>query len=260
MKITRSTEGSLADLTPFRIQRWFERNASDPNFMVMMAEPLAAYSQSFLSKDPTTYSASEAKFADVLGEHLGNARDAVAARMEEKQAEWMAIEEMRGTNMADLFGKDIPYSDFMSEAAGEYISDNLEGQIAGAAIGAGAGGAAVGTGVAVLTSFIMPYAFGKVAVGMGTSIAAGTTMVGASAAAVVAVPVAIVAGAVVGSVARGVQVFEGAEQKALYDNIQAGVGQDINASGFNLQNEDGGNNTLNQSIFAGALATLLFGE
>lgn len=259
-EITRSTSGTLDDLTPFVIQRWFERNADRADFMSLLAEPLAAYSQAFLDKDPAGYTAKEQQFADLLGDHLSNARDDVAARMQEKKDAWVAIESEKGSNMADLFGKDVPWSDFMSEAAGEYVSDNLEMKIAGTALATGAAGASVGTGVAVLTSFIMPYAFGKAAVGLSTSIAAGTSMVGASAAATVAVPVAIVAGAVVGSVARGIQVFENADQKAAFDSIQNSVGSDVSPDSFSLNDSSGENNTLNQSIFAGALASLLFGE
>jgi filamentous hemagglutinin family protein len=259
-EITRSTSGSLEDLSPFLIQRWFERNADSPDFMAMLAEPLAAYSQAFLDKDPSTYTAGEQQFADLFGEHLGNARDNVAARMAEKRDAWLAAEEAKGSNLADLFGKDVPWSDFMSEAAGEFVSDNLEGKIVGTTLAAGASGAAVAGGVAVLTSFVMPYAFGNVAVGVGTSIAAGTSMVGASAAATVAVPAAIVAGAVVGSVARGIQVFDTADQKAVFDSIQSQVGQDVDPAGFNLTDNEGEDNALNQSILAGALASMLFGE
>ncbi len=258
-EITRSTTGSLDDLSPFLIQRWFERNADSPDFMTMLAEPLAVYSQSFLDKDPTTYSAAEQQFADLLGEHLGDARDDVAARMVEKRDAWIAVEEAKGSNLADLFGKDVPWSDFMSEAAGEFVTDNLEGKIVGTAIAAGASGAGVATGVAVLTSFVMPYAFGKVAAGVGTSIAAGTSLAGASAAALVAVPAVIVAGAVVGSVARGIQVFDNADQKAIFDGIQSEVGRDMNPANFDLTNSAGEDHTLNQSILAGALASMLFG-
>lgn len=259
-EITRSTEGGLEDLTPFRIQRWFERNANEPDFMTNLAGPLAVYSQKMLSKDPSSYTSDEAKFVELLGEHMGNARDQVAARMEEKKEAWIRFEEARGSNLADLFGKDVPWSDFMSEAAGDYVADNLEAKVAGTAAGSALAGAGAATGMAVLTSFVMPFAFGNVATGVGTSIAAGTSLVGASAGALVAVPAAIVAGAVVGSVARGIQVFENADQKAIYDEIQAGVGQDITVSEFSLQTDDGKDNALNQSIFAGALASLLYGE
>lgn len=53
-EITRADGGTLEDVTPFRIQRFLERNADNPNAMVLLAGPLAAYAGNFLSKDPLT--------------------------------------------------------------------------------------------------------------------------------------------------------------------------------------------------------------
>jgi cytochrome oxidase Cu insertion factor (SCO1/SenC/PrrC family) len=86
-----------------------------------------------------------------------------------------------------------------------------------------------------------------------TTAAAASTSVG-TAAFVAAVVVVVV----VGSVARGIQVNKQNKQKESYEGMLNEKGTTLDVSGFELEDEKGKDNELNQAIMFGALASMLF--
>ncbi|PXA05628.1 hypothetical protein DDZ13_01780 [Coraliomargarita sinensis] len=250
-EITRSTSGSKEDITPFRVRRFFERNADNPELLSYLAYPLAEYSEAFLERDPESYTQAESQFADLLGDHLAEVRDEVAAKMEEKKDAWIERENEKPNNMADLFGKDVPWDDFMSEAAGDYVVDMLETKAAGSVAGGAAAGGAAAAGTAAVASTLFPNSvgLGAAALGVKTSLTAGSVAAG---------PAAIVGVAVVGSIARGIQVFENEEKKQFYDDFQNSVGSSIDPQSFSLSSDSENEATLNKTILSGAIANMLY--
>ncbi|MFH1499995.1 MAG: MBG domain-containing protein [Verrucomicrobiota bacterium] len=265
-EITRSENGTLEDVTPFRIQRWLERNADNPAAMGLLAEPLANYTKDFLNKDPATHTESEAAFSQVLSLHMTKARNELAEQVKESHDTWVAEELAGGNNLADLYGKDVPYEEFFTEAGADYVAENIEAKIALTAGGAAAGAAGTGAVMVGLTGAILPYAVSTTiaatatsgaATTLGGSIAGGASVAGAGAVATVAVPVAIVAGAIVGSIARGIQVGENIEQQQLYNGLVNSAGT-VDPASFELTNDSGKDDIINQTILLGALAGMLY--
>ena len=255
-EITRSESGTLADVTQFRIRRFLERNVDNPELLALMAEPLAAYSKDFLNKDPATYTESERQFSTVLSLNMAKARDKFAERVEDRRDAWVANEVANGANMADLFGKDVPYKEFFTEGAAEYVTENIGAKVA-LTVGAGAAGGAATAAIMVgLTSTVLPFAVTTAAATggatMGGSILTGASVASAGAAGVVAVPVAIVAGAVVGSVARGIMVFENVKQEGVYNDLVGSTGRPVTPAGFSLTTDSGNDDVINQTILLGA--------
>lgn len=260
-EITRSDTGTLEDVTPFRIQRWLERNADNPAAMGLLAEPLATYAKDFLNKDPATHTESEAAFSRVLSLHMTKARNEFAERVEESRDAWVAKELERGANMADLFGRDMPYKDFFTDGGAQYVSQNIEARIALVAGSATTGAVATGSVMVGLTGAILPFAVTTTTAGvtsLGGSIATGASVAAAGASAAVAVPAVVVAGAIVGSIARGIQVGENIEQANIYNGLVNSAGRTVDPSNFELTKASGKDDPINQTIFLGALAGMLY--
>ena len=280
-EITRSSSGSLDDLTPFAIQRWFERNKDNPELMILLGEPLAIYAKDFLQKDPSTYTRNDQKFGDLLSSHLGQARDEVTTRVEANYENWLAEKAAAPMGLEDVFSGDVPWSDIMAEAAGDYIETTLAEGLGTAGSVVGGVGAGMGTAIAVqvFAQSILPFA-GKAAAAKAAA-AAGATATKASAtpAAValaksnaaaaamstagvgvgtVAFVASVVVVVVVGSVARGRQVNKQGRQEAYYEGMLNEKGTTLDVSGFQLEDEKGNDNELNQAIMFGALASMLF--
>ena len=280
-EITRTSGGSIEDVTPFMIQRWLERNADNPEAMTLLAEPLAYYSTEFLSKDPATYTESETVFSDFLAEHLESARDDIVDNAQQNYDDWLTAKQTNGSNMADTLGADVPWDTFMSEAAGDYLVDDVGERIATTTAIAGGAGATTALVVGGLTSFIMPFASGaagmvstasvsvfagvNAAVSVGGVVEGGAAIAaeasiftGATGAGLVAIPVTIVVTAVVGSIARGIEVFDNLEQEKQFDTLLASKGDSITTSQFSVTDSEGEEDVLNSTIMVGALASMLF--
>lgn len=266
-EITRSTSGSIEDITPFRIRRWFERNADNPNLMPMLSASMAHYAKGFLEKDPDSYNTQERQFGNLLARHLTQSQSKLAAKAEERRAAWIE-RESKTRSLTDIFGKDIPWADFVSEASEDFIAEDIAAQIAVTAIGATAGGAAAGTTVAAFTGVIFPFAF-KAAGATSAAAASGLSIIGGAgsamstaggAAAAVAFPVAVAAVAIAGSIARGIQVFENEEQRQAFEAFQNRAQGSVQIDKFSLTDAEGKDNNLNQAIMMGALASMLYGE
>jgi hypothetical protein len=265
-QITGSTEGTVKDVTPALIQSWLERNMGDPAAMASLAEPLAEYTKTFLLKDPARYTESEANFASLLSEHMGQARDELAEGVEANFEAWKEDQALSGPEMAQIvFSGDVPWKDFVADAAGSYVEVKLEESLAVAAVTVGASSAvsaAVGTSIMAYASSIFPYAAQAAAIkaastGAAAGAAAAGTGVSASAA---AFPVAVAIGVVVGSVVRADQVFKGEEQKAVYEGIVDGVGTEIEVHGFSTMDDKGKEDTYKSAILFGALSNMLFAD
>jgi filamentous hemagglutinin family protein len=280
-EITRTRGGSIEDVTPFMIQRWLERNADNPEAMTLLAEPLAYYSKEFLSKDPATYTGSETVFSDFLAEHLESARDDIVDNARQNHDDWLTARQTNGSNMTDTLGADVPWDTFMSEAAGDYLVDDVGERIATTTAIAGGAGATTALVVGGLTSFIMPFASGaagmvstasvsvfagvNAAVSVGGVVEGGAAIAaeasiftGATGAGLVAIPVTIVITAVVGSIARGIEVFDNLEQEKQFDTLIASRGDSITTSQFSVTDSEGEEDVLNSTIMVGALASMLY--
>ncbi len=250
-EITRSTSGSKEDITPFRVRRFFERNADNPDLLNFLAVPLAEYSEAFLEKDSSTYTEAESEFAELLSDHLEFTRDKVAARMEENRKAWAARENETPPNMVDMFGKDVPWDEFMSDAAGDYVTELLEAKAAGAVAGGALGGGAAAAGTAAVAGALFPNSIGlgAAALGVKTTLTAGAAAAG---------PAVIVAATITGSIARGIQVFENEERKQFYMDFQNSVGQSISVDSFSLSSDSENEANLNKTILTGAITGMLY--
>ena len=280
-EITRSSSGSLDDLTPFAIQRWFERNKDNPDLMILLGEPLAIYAKDFLQKDPSTYTSNDQKFGNLLSSHLGQARDEVTTRVEANYESWLAEKAANPTQLQDTFSGDVPWSDIMAEAAGDYVETTLAEGLGTAGSVAGGVGAGMGTAIAVqvFAQSILPFAGKAAAAKAAAAAGAAATKASATPAAValaksnaaaaamstagvgvgtVAFVASVVVVVVVGSVARGIQVNKQGRQEAYYEGMLNEKGTSVDVSGYKLEDEKGNDNELNQAIMFGALASMLF--
>ena len=220
-------------------------------------------------RDPSTYIPAEQALAEHMSQHLVTARDAMAEQMEEKRQAWLESDENKllSSGMTRLFGSDVPYADFMGEAAGDFVAESIAG-VAGAVVGGGFAVGGTATAMISATGVILPHVFGsavtlKLAAGAGTaastqSIAAGSSMVsGFSATGAVAGPGAIVLAGVVVGITRGVQVFENDEQRQLYEGWQDSKGTELLISDLQLTDEEGEQNPVDRAILLGAIASML---
>jgi hypothetical protein len=185
---------------------------------------------------------------------MAKARDDFAERVEQRRDEWVQKELDNGTSMTDVFGVDVPYKDFFTEGAANYVAENIEIKVAGTALATGVSAAAVAGGMSATYAAVMPSAFSAQTLAL---VKVGA-VAGVSVKAVVAAPAAIAGAAVVGSIVRGIQVFENVKQEGIYNDLVGSVGRPVIPSSISLTTDSGKDDVINQTILMGAIVEMIF--
>jgi filamentous hemagglutinin family protein len=225
-QILGKSPGSLEDFTPAQIQRFFERNANNPDFMALLAAPLSHYASSFLERNPATYTPMEASFASFFSQHLTHTRNQIAEGMQQQFEQWKADNRLTTGGMQALFGLDVPWGQFIADAAGDYVAENIALKMGAAAAAGSVSLAASYAAITTAANAILPFA--KIATSMTLSSAVITT------GAVATGPAAIVASTVVGSIARGVLVAENEEQRQAFEQFNSNLSRSVQPHNFSV--------------------------
>ena len=200
---------------------------------------LSLYGQELLSRPVSELAGAELQFANNLRLRMESAKSVMIQALKDARDARLAEMEVIDSGMSDLFGRDVGWADVIGDATGMMIETSLSaGEVAAVSAIGGVSAGALAALAAAPAAIVLPYSVGATTTAAGATIAGGSSvLVGTSA--VILVPLAITAGAIAGSVARGIQVFKDEDAKNEFDAMLAGGGLlDTSADGINFDGMD----------------------
>lgn len=203
------------DIDPATITAWLSDIGTNAEKRLLMGGALANFVIGLRNKDAATLSAGEQRLVETLNVEMAAQRAEMLAELGGKLEAWQAGQS--GTQLANVFGTDVPYQDFLSE----FVTEKVEDFAAKAALVTGGSAAGVAAGVAAgaiassMASTIFPFA-ATAALKAGATAAAAA---GAGATKAFLGPFALIVVAVEVSIVRAIQIGEEVKAKNEFDAV-----------------------------------------
>jgi filamentous hemagglutinin family protein len=246
------------EYSDFDIYAFLEQAKTTPEYASLLGEMMSRYVVSLISLDQSELGAADLAMINYMNGHIKDATEGIGAVAQAKYEAWEAEDEAfhSETSMTALFGKEIPYGDFLTDGATEYYENSLAAQMAALDTGLVAGGALMVASVKVMMdvgAWVLPFTIKAGMTGIyapGGSLAAMGGSIG-----VAAVPAAAIAIVTTVSIVRVMQIVDETTQREIFELI-TDPNMDMSLRDLAQKDENGEDNVLNQVILATAMTSM----
>lgn len=186
------------------LDSWMADLSTNPTKQAMLLPFFASYTEKLAMTPASRRTPMQQAFCDGIERSISAQRKLVAAKAQQKLAEFNSKNTSRNKSLGSLFGK-AQWDDFIDEATDDVTSQIMQGP--GAALLGGAAGAGAGLAIGATAATIFPFA------ASGGTIAAVGAVAATGGAAIVAVSVAV-------GVVAAVQMFDQADTEKAFQQYQ----------------------------------------